>query len=103
MSSQKGASINTLASVVIIAGSGKVLSGIFPPMICRSAVPQTRDGFAAARKMPAMCREETSPVADDCATPTAIGVHAFGRRHVLGVSIKVSEAEIHRRAFLESL
>src|SRR5215831_8779276 len=29
MSSQKGASINTLASVVIIAGSGKVLSGIF--------------------------------------------------------------------------
>jgi transposase-like protein len=36
-------------------------------------------------------------------TTTAITVHAFGRRHVLGVSMKVSETEIHRRAFLESL
>jgi hypothetical protein len=42
----------------------------------------------------------------DSPSPTTVPrrpVHAFGRRHVLGVSIKVSEAEIHRRAFLESL
>jgi len=35
------------------------------------------------------CHEETSPVAGDCAARTAIGVHAFGRRHVAGVLIKV--------------
>ena len=39
----------------------------------------------------------TSPVADDCAAPTAMGVHAFGRRHVLDVSIKVSETESQPR------
>jgi putative transposase len=42
-------------------------------------------------------------VADDCAVLTAIGVDELGRRRVLGVSIKVSEAEVHWRAFLESL
>jgi putative transposase len=42
-------------------------------------------------------------VADDCAVLTAIGVDTFGRRRVLGVSIKISEAEVHWRAFLESL
>lgn len=42
-------------------------------------------------------------VADDCAVLTAIGVDDLGRRRVLGVSIKVSEAEVHWRAFLESL
>ena len=42
-------------------------------------------------------------VADDCAVLSAIGVDELGRRRVLGVSIKVSEAEVHWRAFLESL
>jgi putative transposase len=42
-------------------------------------------------------------VADDCAVLSAIGVDAFGRRRVLGVSVHVSEAEVHWRAFLESL
>ena len=42
-------------------------------------------------------------VADDCAVLTAIGIDDLGRRRVLGVSIKVSEAEVHWRAFLESL
>jgi putative transposase len=42
-------------------------------------------------------------VADDCAVLTAIGIDELGRRRVLGVSIKVSEAEVHWRAFLESL
>lgn len=42
-------------------------------------------------------------VVDDCAVLTAIGVDEFCRRRVLGVSIKVSEAEVHWRAFLESL
>jgi len=42
-------------------------------------------------------------VSDDCAVLTAIGVDELGRRRVLGVSIKVSEAEVHWRSFLESL
>ena len=42
-------------------------------------------------------------VADDAAVLTAIGVDADGRRRVLGVSIAVSEAEVHWRAFLDSL
>jgi transposase-like protein len=42
-------------------------------------------------------------VADECAVLTAIGVDDLGRRRILGVSIKVSEAEVHWRAFLESL
>lgn len=42
-------------------------------------------------------------VAEDCAVLSAIGVDDDGRRRVLGVSIAVSEAEVHWRAFLESL
>ena len=33
-------------------------------------------------------------VADDCAVLTAIGIDDFGRRRVLGVSIKVSKADL---------
>ena len=42
-------------------------------------------------------------VSDDCAVLTAIGVGDDGRRRVLGVSVALSEAEVHWRAFLESL
>ena len=42
-------------------------------------------------------------VADDCAVLTAIGIDPLGRRRVLGVSVAFSEAEVHWRAFLESL
>jgi transposase-like protein len=42
-------------------------------------------------------------VADDCAVLSAIGIEDNGRRRVLGVPIKVSEAETHWRAFLGSL
>ena len=42
-------------------------------------------------------------VSDDCAVLTAIGVGEDGRRRVLGVSVALSEAEVHWRAFLESL
>ena len=42
-------------------------------------------------------------VADDCTVLTAIGVDSDGRRRVLGVSVAVSEAEVHWRAFLDSL
>ena len=42
-------------------------------------------------------------VCDDCAVLTAIGVGDDGRRRVLGVSVAKSEAEVHWRAFLESL
>jgi putative transposase len=42
-------------------------------------------------------------VADDCAVLTAIGIDPKGKRRVLGVSVAFSEAEVHWRAFLESL
>jgi transposase-like protein len=42
-------------------------------------------------------------VSDDCAVLTAIGVGDDGKRRVLGVSVALSEAEVHWRAFLESL
>jgi putative transposase len=42
-------------------------------------------------------------VADDCAVLTAIGIDPAGKRRVLGVSVAFSEAEVHWRAFLESL
>lgn len=39
----------------------------------------------------------------DCALLTAIGVDDAGRRSVLGVSVSLSEAEVHWRDFLKSL
>jgi transposase-like protein len=39
----------------------------------------------------------------DCAVLIAIGVTADGKRRVLGVSVALSEAEVHWRAFLDSL
>ena len=39
----------------------------------------------------------------DCAVLIAIGINEEGYREVLGVSIALSEAEVHWRAFLESL
>jgi len=39
----------------------------------------------------------------DCAVLIAVGVRADGRRSVLGVSVSLSEAEAHWRAFLDSL
>ncbi len=39
----------------------------------------------------------------DCAVLVAIGVSASGHRRVLGVSVALSEAEVHWRAFLDSL
>ncbi len=39
----------------------------------------------------------------DCAVLVALGVGANGKRTVLGVSSALSEAEVHWRAFLESL
>lgn len=38
-----------------------------------------------------------------CAVFTAIGVNAEGKREILGVSVSLSEAEVHWRAFLKSL
>jgi transposase-like protein len=42
-------------------------------------------------------------VADDCAVLSAIGIEPTGKRRILGVSAAFSEAEVHWRAFLESL
>ena len=39
----------------------------------------------------------------DCAVLIAIGVSASGHRRVLGISVALSEAEVHWRAFLDSL
>ena len=39
----------------------------------------------------------------DQSTFLAYGVNLFGRREILGVSISLSEAEVHWRSFLESL
>ena len=39
----------------------------------------------------------------DCAVLVAIGVTADGRRRIIGVSVALSEAEVHWRAFLDSL
>jgi len=39
----------------------------------------------------------------DCAVLVAVGVRSDGKRSVLGVSVSLSEAEIHWREFIESL
>lgn len=39
----------------------------------------------------------------DCAVLVAVGITASGHRRVLGVSVALSEAEVHWRAFLEDL
>jgi transposase-like protein len=39
----------------------------------------------------------------DCAVLLAVGILPDGRRSVLGVSVSLSEAEVHWRAFLQSL
>lgn len=39
----------------------------------------------------------------DCAVLIAVGITADGKRRVLGVSVALSEAEIHWRTFLDSL
>jgi transposase-like protein len=38
-----------------------------------------------------------------CAVFTAIGINPDGKREILGVSVSLSEAEVHWRAFLKSL
>ena len=38
-----------------------------------------------------------------CAVFTAIGINADGKREILGVSVSLSEAEVHWREFLKSL
>jgi len=39
----------------------------------------------------------------DCAVLVAVGITAEGKRRVLGVSVALSEAEVHWRAFLDQL
>jgi putative transposase len=39
----------------------------------------------------------------DCAVLEAVGVTASGHRRVLGVSVALSEAKVHWRAFLDCL
>ena len=53
--------------------------------------------------MPATRRCATAGVVRDAAVLSAIGIGSDERRRVLGVSIALSEAEVHWRSFLESL
>jgi len=46
-------------------------------------------------------REEGQIV--DCAVLVAVGITADGKRRILGVSVALSEAEVHWRAFLDGL
>ena len=46
-------------------------------------------------------REEGQIV--DCAVLVAVGITADGKRRILGVSVALSEAEVHGRAFLDGL
>ena len=39
----------------------------------------------------------------DCAVLIALGVHPDGKRRILGVSVALSEAEVHWRGFMQSL
>lgn len=39
----------------------------------------------------------------DCAVLVAYGINTEGKREILGISVRLSEAEIHWRGFLESL
>ncbi len=39
----------------------------------------------------------------DCAALIALGIDLKGKRHILGVSVALSEAEVHWRQFLQSL
>ena len=39
----------------------------------------------------------------DCAVLIALGVHPDGKRRLLGVSVALSEAEVHWRSFMQSL
>ena len=48
-------------------------------------------------------RVRESGRAVDCAVLVAVGVTTSGHRRVLGVSVALSEAEVHWRAFLDSL
>lgn len=45
----------------------------------------------------------TNGSVQSCAVFTAIGVNADGKREILGVSVSLSEAEVHWRNFLKSL
>ncbi len=45
----------------------------------------------------------TNGSVQSCAVFTAIGVNADGKREILGVSVSLSEAEVHWRDFLKSL
>src|SRR5207244_4371151 len=60
------------------------------------AVPQVRGVTLYARALESGC-------VVDCAVLVAIGVDPEGRRSVLGVSVSLSEAEVHWREFFRSL
>lgn len=103
--------VSTRAVEKVLAEFG--IEGLSSTQVSRAAA-LLDDELEAWRKRPLGCfrylfldaRYEKSReygVADDCAVLTAIGIDPLGRRRVLGVSVAFSEAEVHWRAFLESL
>jgi len=53
--------------------------------------------------MPATKRSGTGWELLDCAVLIALGIDPNGKRSILGVSVALSEAEVHSRHFLPSL
>ena len=53
--------------------------------------------------MPTTRRCESRARLQDLAILKAIGVNRWGKREVLGVSVALSEAEVHWREFLQAL
>jgi transposase-like protein len=103
--------VSTRAVEKVLAEFG--IEGLSSTQVSRAAALLDEE-LEAWRKRPLGCfryvfldaRYEKSRehgVADDCAVLSAIGIDPLGRRRVLGVSVAFSEAEVHWRAFLQSL
>jgi transposase-like protein len=103
--------VSTRAVEKVFAEFG--IEGLSSTQVSRAAKLLDDDLEAWRRRPPGRCRyvfldagyEKTREhgVADDRAVLSAIGIDDDGRRRVPGVPIKVSQAETHWRAFLDSL
>ena len=70
---------------------------------CRLGATDRSARSSISSSTPGMKRCATAGIVRDVAVLSAIGIGPDERRRVLGVSVALSEAEVHWRAFLESL
>jgi len=70
---------------------------------CKLGVAERSAKSAISSWTPAHEKSRQGGVVRDAAVLSAVGVGPDGRRRVLGVSVALFEAEVHWRAFLESL